>query len=351
MTWSVGEDLETEILVRLPAKSLMRFRCVQQSWKALFKTYTFVTRHMNTRSIMQKRFMTLHYRPPPGLEPCITVFPSNTDPFQRFEPPFKDLFPRSKTLIYSYNYCNGVLCLRVSNGLSRWFIFWNPCTREVKLSPEPFNHAALWGFGVDPNTNHFKLVRIFRDLPAELYNPNTNFWTLLDDQTPLASFTTGFGYSKQNAFVNGVFHWLIQCDNPFAIILCFSFRDKHFSELKGPIPIFDSDAFHNIAEVDGSIAYVVRSRNPVRFEIWVMDQHHWTKKYNIGPFDPSFRIYCIGTDGTKVLGRKEDQNLMLYDFDARPLHQFQFDGFFSFSFVHNHAPIQKFVESVASLYV
>ncbi|RHN53057.1 putative F-box domain, leucine-rich repeat domain, L domain-containing protein [Medicago truncatula] len=47
MNWaSLTEDLQIEILVRLPRKSLMRFKSVQRSWNILFKTYSFVNKRM-----------------------------------------------------------------------------------------------------------------------------------------------------------------------------------------------------------------------------------------------------------------------------------------------------------------
>ncbi|AES76961.1 F-box and associated interaction domain protein [Medicago truncatula] len=47
MNWaSLNEDLQIEILVRLPKKSLMHFKCVQLFWNILFKTASFVNKRM-----------------------------------------------------------------------------------------------------------------------------------------------------------------------------------------------------------------------------------------------------------------------------------------------------------------
>jgi len=47
MNWaSLTEDLQIEILVRLPTKSLMRYKSVQRSWNILFKTPSFVNKRM-----------------------------------------------------------------------------------------------------------------------------------------------------------------------------------------------------------------------------------------------------------------------------------------------------------------
>ncbi|XP_062015337.1 putative F-box protein At3g51171 [Rosa rugosa] len=41
------EDVIAEILARLPVKSLMRFRCVCKSWRALISESYFVKKHLN----------------------------------------------------------------------------------------------------------------------------------------------------------------------------------------------------------------------------------------------------------------------------------------------------------------
>ena len=43
---SLPEELLEEILVRLPVKSLLRFRCVQKSWSTLVQNPTFIAKHL-----------------------------------------------------------------------------------------------------------------------------------------------------------------------------------------------------------------------------------------------------------------------------------------------------------------
>ncbi|AES76970.1 BSD domain protein [Medicago truncatula] len=57
MNWeSLTEDLRMEILVRLPVKSLMRFKCVQRSWNILFKTPSFLSKRRLHSSENDKRY-------------------------------------------------------------------------------------------------------------------------------------------------------------------------------------------------------------------------------------------------------------------------------------------------------
>ncbi|KAK7308418.1 hypothetical protein VNO77_42023 [Canavalia gladiata] len=369
MACRIGEDLEAEILVRLPAKSLMRFKCVHRSWNALIRRPNFVRRHTRMRSTGE-RFMILvenRDRSPVHWCPCITLLSyDDNDPPQQFEYPFPNEYPSFLTRIMWHCYCDGILCLYVANDNSRrdQYIFWNPCTREVKVAYEPeppfiSSNFALQGFGVDPNTNDFKVVYIpiFQNsnwavpvLSVKVYNLSTDSWTVLDFHAiPPGTYITHFGRSQKcNTLVDGVYHWLISNDGD---ILCFDFRNDQFSKLKAPVLFRPSLDY--IAEVNGSIAYIAEYydyNNRFRLDIWVMDQHIWSKKYSIGPLHRPVYNYGIWKDGIPVLGGRHRQPL---NPNAHPIRQFQFntnlyarirsvDGY-------AHLPIHSYKETIAPL--
>ncbi|EOA25291.1 hypothetical protein CARUB_v10018606mg [Capsella rubella] len=45
-TTSIALDLVADILLRLPLKSIMRFKSVSKQWKSLIESHTFVKRHL-----------------------------------------------------------------------------------------------------------------------------------------------------------------------------------------------------------------------------------------------------------------------------------------------------------------
>lgn len=83
---NLGEDLEREILVRLPAKSLTRFKCVQRSWNALFKTRTFVARQKHIQSNNHRLMTNIQNR-------NITLLSSDSDDPTPTHIPLTSLFP------------------------------------------------------------------------------------------------------------------------------------------------------------------------------------------------------------------------------------------------------------------
>jgi len=346
---SLGEDLEIQILVRLPAKSLMRFKCVRQSWNVLIKSPYFVKRHMQMgmqsedrrlmifpSCIFEERnqvIMTLSVHDNPTLNPS----------------PTGDMLIKMPYTVYSYGHCNGVFCLQECDDL----ILWNPTTREFQLLPQPsyeivldVNDEAFIGFGADPNTNEFKVVKLSIHRPirwrrsisfslAELYNHSTKSWTLIPLPVPPSEtilYHSDRRFNTYNTLVNGVYHWLVgpnHDDHDFNI-LCFDFHTNQFQLLESPVRYSPLD--HDIAEINGSLAYVCKFLgrfDPINeIRIWVKDQQGWVKKYNLNvSLDRCLDIQCVlskGKDDVQVLDRKSRQDLMkIYDKDCNVLHQFQ----------------------------
>ncbi|KAK7255620.1 hypothetical protein RIF29_29034 [Crotalaria pallida] len=208
------DDLVIEILLRLPVKSLMRFKCVSQCWKALITASpSFITSY-NNHNINMKKERAIAFlqedetRNPPR---CIFMRLSDdksedlTNPFLQIDPSAEE----EESHIRPCGSYKGVFCLyRIYSNYDRCqIILWNPATREVKAIPPPpslpdysllhvHDHCSVThcsvtlfcGFGGDPNTNDLVIVNLIIDgtrkkmdpFPyVELYNLTTNSWTLI----------------------------------------------------------------------------------------------------------------------------------------------------------------------------
>ncbi|CAN1237175.1 F-box/kelch-repeat protein At3g23880 [Linum grandiflorum] len=162
------------ILLRLPiASCIARFRCVCRSWRNLLSDPNFIRR--------------------------ILFFQSSDD-----QKNLKILITKDRYSIYSYETlrliechhddlptpdgygwfdliecCDGIFCIndtrrRYKGVLSHSIILWNPVTSETKiLPPSPHhptrssrarlytkNHGGYIGFGFDPETKDYKVVRV-----------------------------------------------------------------------------------------------------------------------------------------------------------------------------------------------
>ena len=123
-------ELIVEILLRLPVKSLLRFRCVCKSWNALISGTEFAEKHLRTSAIMDPtHFFTRHHlilgAPyEPILRdyslPCIISSSGATaSATQREFPPSAAVGSRSSI----FGSCHGMLCLRTEQDGA---LMWNP---------------------------------------------------------------------------------------------------------------------------------------------------------------------------------------------------------------------------------
>ena len=339
---NLGLDLETEILVWLPLKSLMRFRCVQRSWNDLIQSPAFLKRrHMNMYD--SPSLMILNEK-----QNYVTLL--SCDNLIHIKSPFSNN-SRHFVTIESYGSCNGVFCLK---GLC-WYkdscvdelSILNPTTREVHRIPPNrcFNNESyLYGFGVDDsNIIDFKVVKLRVNYhvrsnelyisSAEVYSLITKSWTPTRHPPPPFTIITRQCPSKYNTLVNGFYHWITNnsfyyCYDGVADILCFNFHNDQFHRLRGPTLSAEDRYFlcDDVAEIKGFLAYVVQCHYSNFVKIWVMDhQNGWEKKYNIGPPLFNFRMRGLWKNGDQLLGGRAGELLRSYDHQGNSLCRFQID--------------------------
>ncbi|GLT40853.1 hypothetical protein SLA2020_149570 [Shorea laevis] len=156
----LARDLVTDILLRLPVSSLLRFRCVSRSLCTEIDSENFVKNHLN-RSIQTKTRQKLVIYDD-------LVFNDRKDfYFADFDDDLVDAFPPNKPLISRhhassvYGSCNGLILLGVD------FAIWNPFTRRYKTLPLcpvqtlPGYRGFLGsGLGYDSAQDDYKIVML-----------------------------------------------------------------------------------------------------------------------------------------------------------------------------------------------
>ncbi|XP_040996111.1 F-box/kelch-repeat protein At3g06240-like [Juglans microcarpa x Juglans regia] len=330
------EDVVTEILSTLPVKSLMRFKSVSKAWYALIRNPHFIAKHHNfaisdhnrnhcRRVILERRRATLD-------TPCFSMHSHDTLEFSGDIHLIPQLFSEDINPVLFIGSCNGIVCA-VGISVERfhrgpdpdraWEIgLWNPATRESKRLP--FN----FGFGIDLNTNDFKVVKITcfhspRHYQVELYNLTTDSWRVIDASLNSAYFICR---SIFPSYLNGFCYWLIippRCDREHNLLLSFDMSNEMFRETMLPD---NARSLVDIAIINDSVAvmfptYSNSRRNDVgislEYEIWVMNESivecSWTKLFTIAV--PS-RPLQFRDDGLIVLNGGHcvsDKCLVLFD--------------------------------------
>jgi len=174
-------DLITEVLSVLPVKSILRFRCVSNSWNILISDSTFVKFHLK-RSKSRNPLFTL-------ITEHITYYPDGSYVASEYDVAVAPYSIRSLIENPSFNLtvdpyyelkptgccdivgtCNGLICLVAYPEIL--FCLWNPSTRETSKSFGHFRDFDCSGsdhsgfmFGCDNSTDTYKVVeyRYFHD--------------------------------------------------------------------------------------------------------------------------------------------------------------------------------------------
>jgi hypothetical protein len=180
MSDCLPNEVITDILSRLPAKSLIRFRCVSKEWCSLISSPHFIATHLNrslSNSQHPKCLFLSHYDNKPDYKDAIHTLVLYLDqeieqkgdffahPSASIE--LRGIDQSIKYFLHLVGSSNGLLCLANMNfnkerGLC---VLWNPSIQKAISLPEPnlqfrgsLNQSV--GFGYEPVTDDYKLVRL-----------------------------------------------------------------------------------------------------------------------------------------------------------------------------------------------
>ncbi|XP_062025600.1 F-box/kelch-repeat protein At3g23880-like [Rosa rugosa] len=322
------EECLTEILVRVPVKSLLRFRSVSKTWDSLIPSPAFITTQLNhahhkashgERSNQQDQFILFrHYSScyyvsddDHGCEINITSrgeecfalhkddesFPHN--PTLKLKPPHNN-FLKYLRIVGSMN---GIVCMVDWNKC----VFWNPSlNKTMKTSFEtgfsssfPVNH--LLGLGCDPITNDLKLVRLFYSrennhyvVPplVEIFTFSTKSWREVAAPGPM--YIVVQSKSSPQAFVSGAFHWVAHTPpgqgSLCNVIVAFDMANEVFNEIALPSCLASKRHLNmTVVLLNGSLSLVpdnmFRAGSNYSSSVWIMKEYgvaeSWTKLFDM----------------------------------------------------------------------
>ncbi|CAA7061293.1 unnamed protein product [Microthlaspi erraticum] len=181
-------DLVTEILTRLPTKSLMRFKCVSKLWSSLIRSQYFNRCFLKVPSQQQHLYICLS----DSRDNRNSIILSSSAPLTT--PTASTFVVNNDVAIqcrgyYSRQNVNGFMCNSYSKAMPRMY---NPTTRQLVTLPaiysEPQEHSRFfYGFGHDPVNDQSKVIcsaRTSSGFPS--YTRISEYWVL--DLKPGASW-------------------------------------------------------------------------------------------------------------------------------------------------------------------
>ncbi|XP_061374147.1 F-box/kelch-repeat protein At3g23880-like [Gastrolobium bilobum] len=267
MESELHHDLVKEIMLRLPVKSLVRFKCVCKSWHSHISDPHFAKSHYELSAAPSHRLLHI-----------------TRSGKVSFIPP---LLKRAKgKLMHTpkiLGSCRGfVLIERYQN-----LYIWNPLTgfhRHLSYSDIGKQHhypaTLLIGFGYDPSTDDYLIVVLWGkyrtvfdhdDMQTSLvlFSFRTNSWK----ESQRSRVPYDYIDNNQSFLFNDAVHWLACGENePDKVILAFDLVKKNFYEISLPdgdfIDGFYSYNFVKIGECLG-LCDVSHSKN----QVWVMKEY------------------------------------------------------------------------------
>ncbi|XP_022719942.1 F-box protein At5g07610-like [Durio zibethinus] len=209
-----NRDMLTEILLRLPTKSLIKFKCVSKQWLSLISNPQFClshTRHHQHNGFLEPTALLLKVKN--TISPEFDVVPLK----HYSEVPFFHYV--NSPDINMLQSCNGLFLCETHDddvdNVSRYFIC-NPTTKKFKMLSFPRNPHEDCEFYVslafDPlKSPHYKIIAIRKvsknsfEFEMDIYLSETDSWTVSG-----ISFEVGDDGSiafNDAVFCNGIIHW------------------------------------------------------------------------------------------------------------------------------------------------
>ncbi|XP_019200063.1 PREDICTED: F-box/kelch-repeat protein At3g23880-like [Ipomoea nil] len=199
---NLNQDIITEILKRLPVKSLLQFRCVSKVWRALVSSPEFVKLHLNFHSKKDIKVMTYSSVNRISYMSLFSITENKQSSFRKF-----NTFDRS-VLIPEGGFeflgsCNGLFCFRAK---PYQIMIWNPSLNgNIKTIPDIWRsgYISIFGFGYDMHNQDYKVVYAYYaenngdENVILVYSFKRGSWKRSD-----RGFSSGFVYPRIAVFVS-----------------------------------------------------------------------------------------------------------------------------------------------------
>lgn len=338
------EDMVVEILSKFPVKSLLRFRCVCKSWYELFESPSFISKHLkagnsNTRLIL--RYVDSSDDPEyPRLRYCLFLDPTLAN--ISLEEDLLLLMPIDDHLRGPFE---GLFIMFIGGDE---IALYNHATRDLKFLPKltlidnlESIYTIMFGLGLDPKCNYYKLVYIVTYHDSELgkvLNDSRQVFIYSFSDNSWRNFQ-GFEFGMYDldevldcTYHNGACHWLV----PFGafhplcchyVILSFDMSDEVFEEILGPNCLLEISPKHTVFGLyNDSLSFLVFDERESCFDIWTMkERYHWTKEFSTTPILAVDAPIGFWKNDTFFI-RSNTEELLLYDPNSEEIIDFQHKG-------------------------
>lgn len=241
MISDLSYDLESEILCRVPAKSLAKWKTTCKRWYALFRDPKFFKKNIGkaSREVILLMGLSVH-----SISVNLHGIHNGVHPSMEFTGKLSWVRDPKELEISSIFHCDGlVLC--TTNGNTR-LVVWNPCTGQTRwIKPRTryrTGDSYVLGYVNGKSSCHsYKILRFCRyyddqkRLVAEfeIYDFDSDSWRVIADIT--------LGIYSDGVSLNGNTYWVGGEKETGLFLLNFDFTTETFGRLPLPYQNFDNE--------------------------------------------------------------------------------------------------------------
>ncbi|CAL5033853.1 unnamed protein product [Urochloa decumbens] len=287
----IPDDLIFSILSRLPANSVIRFRCVSKSWLAMTSSQTFIDAHLGFSKASGLSNLVVPgepYQQKRGPKtPLCMEFYKYTGGTRVGELVYRKHIPGEFSERAPPLHCDGLILTYTRD---QEIMVCNPATKEFLALPKGTTHGVvgdqLVGFGRDPCSNKYKVARFFRQRRAgstslleckfEVLTLGTEVWRRAVDPPCRV-------LDQSPPHVRGFIYWMpYLLSNRFFV--CFSLADEIFSLVQYPPCQAEPVAFIELEGDELSCACLAGASDHQVVEIWTCtntDVPAWTRRCTV----------------------------------------------------------------------
>ncbi|KAL1218069.1 F-box protein [Cardamine amara subsp. amara] len=267
------EVLVEEILCRVPATSLKKFRSTCQGWNRTIKDdRSFARKHSEKAS---KQFLAFKLTKICRVCP-ITVNLNGRSPSVEVKPELTLVDPRSNSQfdIYRVFHCDGLVLCNPKD--SYRVVVWNPLTGETKWieSGGRCGLTFLLGYSRDSKSNSkiYKIMSCFLDTKeSEIYEFNSDSWRKIDHDIAPGWGLAGSFYTTVCS-LKGNTYWFDRDETKIMSLLMFDFTLETCVSLPLPYKCNGYDTMNLSVVREEKLSVLLQEDYRFKSEIWVTNK-------------------------------------------------------------------------------
>ncbi|KAJ9563764.1 hypothetical protein OSB04_008924 [Centaurea solstitialis] len=305
----IPDDVVRNILSRLSAKPLMRFRCASKHWNSLITDPCFI----NSRA---RRMILM----PSGLTGLYAFDPKHQN-VVKLTYPFEHQIYKCKII----GTLNGIVLLVLEKRLCGpcIFILYNPLTRATKKLfdlPRPCCKREAEGYAYGFCHGNIIIIRLDCLCPSSDERDNCNVFSL--EKSALTARKTTFrigeyGFLVDNVgmLLNGFLHWIKRMYVDYVlIILVLDVTEMVLTRMDGPR--ISTNGYNLKSSVLGMLhgSLCMSNRWSNGFDVWVKGHSEWSKQYSFAL--PIYRDGCPNNLDVCIL---EEGRILVKDGDSNQI--------------------------------